>query len=331
MLRRAPIFNTSLPEKIQPVKWHFSSRGNKPGRRRLPPLQQDSGAAQAEVSGDATSSPPPGLNRKRSLEKTFALYGQDMPPMPAHGRREQPRQPASLQAASLDADERGLPPNRQAGTGEAHAEWDDVASMEDMDWIDPDAEACTPEETLQAAEEDCVADLVGRLMLGDEVPPAAPRSGPAAHSVASRSGYQQHPIVHEAASTTPCQPAEPSSARLHVQVAQAAPQPAQSLKASPSASSLGSRNASPPPRALPHARSADWAVAKELQGRIDRGLPRDSPTNGHRNMAQAIPFQPHPPLMPTLDELLAGKARGTYVRRHPRQQDSIPRMPHSAR
>lgn len=331
MLRRAPIFNTSLPEKIQPVKWHFSSRGNKTGSRRLPPLQRDNGAPQAEVSGDAASSPPPGLNRKRSLEKTFALYGQDMPPMPAHGRREQPRQRATHQGVFLGADERDLPPDGEAGTGEVHAEWDDVASMEDMDWVDPDAEACTAEETWQAAEEDCVADLVGRLLQGDEVQPAALPSGPAAHSVASRSCYQQHPRVHDAPSTTPGQPAEPLSARLQVQVAQAAPQPAQSLKASPSASSLGSRNASPTPRALPHARSADWAVAKDLQGRIDRGLPRDSPTTGHRSMAQAIPFQPPPPLMPTLDELLAGKARGPYVRRVPRQQDGVQRMPHSAR
>lgn len=311
MMPRAPLLSVAAPEKIQPVKWHFSrgrlGRSGREGARRLPPLQSESSGQAGGQAEKSASDEEPAVARslsphhsQQTLDLCWKLYGGDVAPLRRCGAPRRRPGPGNRSSADVHAIATGselLPAPMQSSSRTSQqvdelADWDDICSVEALEsagsgkelWLDDDE----PEDENGLA----VSQLMDTVLLQSRgiqgisavCSPQAVTSGTEDASVAA--------------------PQHPSFSR--------SPPPPARLRASPSASSLPNRGG------LPAATSADWAVAKVIQA------------YGHHSLPVPVGQQALPALMPTLDDLLGLKgSRRLSGRRQPRL--SSPRMPHTAR
>jgi len=326
MLPRAPLFSVAVPEKAQAVKWHFAhGRAARDGARRLPPLQGESadGSVQVAQPTEQSLSPPQHL---RSLDQNLImnLYGgRDVVALRCRGpaRRHlglaNRTNPVSHVASSVSLLSAASGQDALSLLYEADddGDWDEVRSVEALEsagsgkelWNeDPDDEdssavAHLMESLLPNCHEAEGLDAACRAALEEVsvVPHGAPRAEEASGVVAE--ALPPAPLFHRV-------PAAPAQSRASPPVPAASPLP----------NSGG----------LPAARSADWAVARARQAYGQHMLPvkigQHSPMLiGQHSMMQAQ--------MPTLDDLLAGKASARGAPRRLPRLEGPGRMPHTAR
>lgn len=322
MLPRAPLFSVAVPEKAQPVKWHFAhGRAARDGARRLPPLRGESaeGSVQVAQANDRSPSPPQNL---RSLEKCWDLYGgRHVSPLRVRGppRRQlgvaNRTKPMSHVASSASLLSATSAENSLSLLDEADddCDWDDVRSVEALESAGSGEESWNDDP--EADDSLAVADLMESLV---------PNCHEAEGSDSSCPPEEVSVVPHGApradeASGTVADPLPPAPLFHRVPVA---PARSRASPAVPAAHALPNRGG------LPASQSADWTVARARQAYGQHMLPvaigqHSQMVIGQHSMMQAP--------MPTLDDLLAGKASARGAPRRLPRLEGPGRMPHTAR
>lgn len=323
MLPRAPLFSVAVPEKAQPVKWHFAhGRAVRDGARRLPPLHGEAADCSVQVAQptEQSLSPPQHL---RSLDKCWNLYGGgELTPLRCRGpaRRHlgiaNRTNPASHVASSASLLSAASGQNAPSLFYEADddGDWDEVRSVEALESAGSGKELWNEDPD----DEDSLAvtNLMDSLL-------------PNCHEV---EGFDALCCPEEVSVV----PHGAPRAEEAIDVLAEPPPPAH-LSGRVPAASLRSRASQPVPAAsplpnrggLPAAQqSADWAVARARQAYGQRALPVTIGLHSPMTIGQHSMMQVQ---MPTLDDLLAGKASARGAPRRLPRLEGPGRMPHTAR